>query len=507
MTRAGAPAGEPVVAVVGAGLSGLAAAWRLLAAPGRRRVVLLEQSPRTGGLLHRVPLPGPAGGSTAGPDDAGAWLDVGAEAFLARRPEALDLVAELGLGSDLVHPDATRAAVASRSGLHPMPPATVMGVPGRSALAALSPLLTPDEVARAAAEPVAPAPVAGDDVALGAFVADRLGDAVVDRLVEPLLGGVYAGDARRLSLRSCVPALWPAARDGVALLDAVPVPAPATPAAPVFGGLRGGVARLAETLHERLVAGGADVRTGIVVRSLRRLPAGDGPRWRLGLGASTSREHLDADAVVLALPAARASRLLAADVPAAAAALAGVQTASVAVVAAALPPGTLDALTPPGLSGVLVPPVEGHLVKAMTFSSRKWRWVAEAAGGRDVVRLSVGRAGREADLLRDDDDLVAAAVDDAAAVLGGALRPQGLLLRRWGGALPQYAVGHPAVVARAGQAAAGAGGLALAGAVHEGVGVPACLASASRAAAAVLADLDDRRPGSGRADAGATMRP
>ena len=498
MTRADVPEAAPLVAVVGGGLTGLAAAWRLLAAPGRRRVVLLEQSPRTGGALHRVALPGPAG-------DGGAALDVGAEAFLARRPEALDLVAELGLGADLVHPDATRAAVASRGGLHPMPAGTVMGVPGRAALGGLSPLLTPAEVTRVAAEPGAPAPVAADDVALGAFVAERLGEAVVDRLVEPLLGGVYAGHARQLSLRACVPALWPAARDGVRLLDAAPDPA--TSSAPVFGGLRGGVARLAETLHARLVAGGADVRTGAVVRSLERLPAGDGPRWRLGLGAVASREALDVDAVVIALPAARAARLLADEVPAAAAALGGVQTASVAVVAAVLPAGTLDALAPPGLSGVLVPPVEARLVKAMTFSSRKWGWVGVGAGGRDVVRLSVGRAGHEADLQRDDDDLAAAAVADAGAVLGGDLRPDGLLLRRWGGALPQYAVGHGDLVARAAGAAAAAGGLALAGAAHEGVGVPACLASAARAAAAVLADLGDRRPGSGPDEAGATMRP
>jgi protoporphyrinogen/coproporphyrinogen III oxidase len=485
----------PLVAVVGGGVTGLAAARELLQAPGRRRVVVLEQGARLGGLLHGVPL----GGS------AEPFLDVGAEAFLARRPEGLDLVADLGLGGDLVHPATSRAAVLARGRLHPMPAGTVMGVPGRGSLTGAAAVLGEDGAARAAAERV-DGPVSGDDVAVGPFVAGRLGRAVVDRLVEPLLGGVYAGSAERLSLRATVPALWPAARDGVPLLDAVAEVAAAAGGGPVFGGVRGGLGRLARVLTERIAADGAEVRTGTVVHALERggsgQPGDEARGWRLRLGPAWGDEVLDADAVVLALPGARAARLLRGPVPSAAA-LESLETASVAVVSGVAPAGTLDGLLPGGdLSGVLVPPVEGRLVKAMTFSSRKWDWVREAAGGRDVLRLSVGRAREEGDLQRPDEALAAAAVADAEGALGRPLPLADVRVTRWGGALPQYDVGHLARVAAVRTALAAVGRVAVAGAAYDGVGVPACLASARAAARAVLADLAPA--GTGGA---ATMRP
>jgi oxygen-dependent protoporphyrinogen oxidase len=132
-------------------------------------------------------------------------------------------------------------------------------------------------------------------------------------------------------------------------------------------------------------------------------------------------------------------------------------------------------------------------VKAMTFSSAKWPWVAEAAGGRVVARLSVGRHGEEAVLARSDADLLHAAVADAADLLGVPLRPLAATTTRWDAALPQYRVGHVDLVARVRAAVAEHPGLAVAGAAYDGVGVPACISSAERAAAEVLAGLD-RRP-------------
>jgi oxygen-dependent protoporphyrinogen oxidase len=183
---------ERVVAVVGGGISGLTAAWRLATAPGAPRVVLLEAAGRTGGALQRVRV----GGAD------GVVVDGGAEALLARRTEALRLAAELGLGGDLLPPATTRAAVASRGALHPVPRGTLMGVPGDPG--ALAGLLEPPEVERARVEVLGP-PVDGD-VAVAGWLSARLGAAVVDRLVEPLLGGVYAGTAAELSLRATVPA-------------------------------------------------------------------------------------------------------------------------------------------------------------------------------------------------------------------------------------------------------------------------------------------------------------
>ncbi len=478
----------PVV-VVGGGISGLATAWRVVQLLGDRRgrphVVVLEQRERTGGVLRQ----GFLGDGTAGPP--GVLVDVGAEALLARRPEALRLISELGLDDDVVHARVTRAAVASRGRLHPFPSGTVMGVP--SDPEALVGLLTADEVARVESERGRWFAGVGEDVSVGDWIGERVGAAVVDRLVEPLLGGVYAGHAARLSLKATMPTLWPVASEGRGLLDAVAAQM-ATGAtvdgqpAPVFAGLRGGVSRLADELRDQLSAAGVVVRTGACVRQVERSGAA-GAGWRLHLGPAGRGEVLDAQAVVLAVPAPATSRLLAGVTPSASAALATVHVASTALVSALLDDGALDDVTAEEISGVLVPPVEGRLVKAMTFSSRKWEWVREAAGGRDVVRLSVGRAGEVTALQRPDEDLALAALADAESLLDRVLPTAAVTVTRWGGALPQYGVGHLDLVDEVLSAVAELPGLALAGSVYGGVGVPACIATADAAAQQVLDHL------------------
>ncbi|GAB2679409.1 protoporphyrinogen oxidase [Thalassiella azotivora] len=466
------------VVVVGAGVTGLATAWRLHRSDPDCRVVVLEQADRVGGALLRGQVD----------PDLGLVADLGAEALLARRPEAVDLVREVGLGDDLVHPATSRAAIWSRGRLHPMPSGTHMGVPGDPQ--ALRGLLTDEEVARAAAEPALPAvPVTGGDVDVASFVAARVGPAVVERLVEPLLGGVYAGHASRLSLRATVPVLWPAALHGSSLLDTVRqhtqgagTAAGAGAGAPVFAGIRGGVARLVEGLRDRLAEGGVEVRTRACVQRLQR----SGDRWRLELGPAGRGPVLQADAVVLTVPAPRAARLLADAVPAAAAELGEVRTASMAVGTFVLPASVLDGLD---VSGFLVPPVEGRLVKAATFSTRKWDWLRQDAGGRAVVRVSVGRADEEEQLQRPDAELLDAAAADLGEMLRRPVPYRSAVLTRWGGALPQYDVGHVDRVERARAAVAAHGGLAVAGASYDGVGVPACVAGADAAARTVLAAL------------------
>lgn len=454
------------MAVVGGGVSGLVAALRL--ATSGARVVVLEQTARLGGVLRRGEV-------------GGVVVDLGAESLLARRPEAVALVREVGLGDDLVHPATARAAVWSRGTLHPMPAGTLMGVP--SDPDSLTGLLTAAEVARVRAE----APVRhGADVDVATAVGGRLGAAVVERLVDPLLGGVYAGRAEALSLRATVPALWPAVRDGRPLVDAARAAADAGAAVsgPVFAGVRGGVGRLPEALADAVRRAGGEIRLGACVQELRRRGTG----WSLHLGPAGRGEELRVDAVVLAVPAPAAARLLAGPAPTAADRLRAVRVASLALVTAVLPAGTLDAAGE-GLSGVLVPAVEGRLAKAMTFASRKWDWVREAADGRDVLRVSVGRAGEVVPLQRPDDDLAAAALADAADLVGVALVPEAVRVTRWGGGLPQYDVGHLDLVAAVRADLGGAPGLAVAGSVWGGVGVPACVATAEAAAAGLLAQL------------------
>lgn len=495
------------VVVVGAGVAGLATAWELAKALGGRgrgrgggpgggpggEVLVLEAAGRVGGALAPVTLDVPA-------DDDGpavrAVLDGGGESLLARRTEAVGLAADVGLTADLVTPAATRAAVFTRGALHPMPRGTLMGVP--SAAGSLAGLLTGSEVARASAEE-AGVPVDGD-VDVASWVGARLGPAVVERLVDPLLGGVYAGSAASLSLRATLPALWPAARDGTPALAAVEAATRAAGAATrsavaggavgaagavgeaVFAGIRGGVWRLPETLAAALPRVGATVHLGVAVTALERV----GTTWRVHTGSGA----VEADAVVLAVPVHVAAPLLAAIVPAAADLLGGVPAASLAIVTAVLPAGTLagvDGLA--GLSGVLVPPVEGRAVKAMTFSSVKWAWVARAAGGRDVVRASVGRWGDDAVLAHDDEALAALALADAGDLLGTALASLATAVTRWDRALPQYLPGHVATVAAVRSTVDAVPGLELAGSFFDGVGVPATVASARLAAARVLGHL------------------
>ena len=449
------------VAVVGGGIAGLAAAHRLA---DRCELSVWEASPRCGGKLATVDLDG-------------IDVDTGAESMLARRPEAVALSREVGLGAELVHPGPAQPAVLVGARTRGLPP-SVQGVP--TDLAALADLLSADGWARARQEPDLAAPPLTGDVALGRFVEERFGPEVTDRLLEPLLGGVYAGRSRELSFAAVAPALFDRARAGGSLTaHATAVRRPGS--GPVFAGLIGGVGRLASSLVCALVAAGVDIRTGATVRGLRRSGRGfvlSGP----------DGEELNVDAVVVACPAAPAGRLLSELVPAAPE-YAAVPYASVAVVTVAL-----RGAQPAG-SGLLVPPGELPTIKAITHSSRKWDWVARRVAERwgedaDLVRISVGRRGEEALLQIDDRALMDRTVAEARALPGwSSAEVITATVTRWGGGLPQYLVGHRARVDRFRADVAAVPGLAVCGAALEGVGIAACIASAERAVTEVRADL------------------
>jgi protoporphyrinogen/coproporphyrinogen III oxidase len=477
------------VAVVGGGIAGLSAALAVLEKLPSAEVTVLEGSDRLGGKLRREAV-------------GGHLVDVGAESVLALRPEAVELVARVGADAELVTPTTTAASVWSRGTLRPLPRATLMGVPSDPESA--RGILTDDEVARLADEQPWPGGALDDDVSVGDYVATRLGPAVVDRLVEPLLGGVYAGHARRLSMQATMPVLWARATRGesiVAAPAAPPTPAasPVSPQAtepppvprPPFIGVSGGVGRLPEMVADDLTRRGATLRTGAVVRELQRTASG----WRLVLGSAAAPEVLDVDAVLVCLPPAPTARLLAPHAGVAAEILAGVETASSAVVTLAVHRSGTQHLTG---SGFLVPPVEGRTIKASTFSFRKWAWTDALSDDVVHLRASFGRAREEADLQRDDADLVAVAVAELGEALGHPL-PEVVdaHVQRWGGGLPQYAVGHVDRVATIRDDVARLPGVAVAGAVYDGVGIPAVIASASRAAASTVQHLSTIAPRTG----------
>lgn len=446
------------VAVIGGGIAGLSAAHDLAAAGCQ--VTVLETSDRVGGKLRQAEV-------------GGITVDVGAEAILARRAEGLDLVRDIGLIDGIEHPRTATASIWTRGALRPMPP-TVMGVP-----ADLEALLASGIVD--AAPESAPAAVPDQDVSVASFVQQRLGREVVDRLIEPLLGGVYAGHSDRLSLRATAPQILALGADlqrGAAqsLADRTRAQQSDQPA-PVFFAPTGGVGTLPDAI---VAAGDFTVRTSTTVRGLEQLPRDESgsPRWRLTLGPTTAIEHLEVDAVVVATPAPAAARLLSEVAPRAAFALAGVEYASVALVTFCLD----GELSQPG-SGFLAPPVDGTVIKGATFSSSKWQWTRDAASGRSIVRTSIGRAGETLLLQHDEESLIQLALADLTAAAGQVGPVVDAHVQRWGGGLPQYEVGHLDLVDDLEADIASVEGLEVCGAAYRGVGIPAVIGTARAAAA------------------------
>jgi oxygen-dependent protoporphyrinogen oxidase len=456
------------VVVVGAGIAGLAAAATVRRERPDLDVLVLEAADRVGGKLRLAEVGGVA-------------VDVGAESILNRRPEGVAIAVASGLGDQVVHPATTAARVWSRGRMHPLP-RSVMGVPADPRSAAG--LLSADGVARAERDAVLPATELGDrDVSVGWLVEQRLGSEVVDRLVEPLLGGVYAGHARELSARATTPQIVALLDRDRSLVRAAAAVAGTPSDVPVFAGLVGGVGRLPAA-----VAAGLDVRTSTTVRGLA--PTADS-RWELVTGAAVAPETVAADAVVVAIPGRPASRLLADVAPRAAAELATVEYASMAVVTLAFP---ADRFPEVEGSGFLVPPVDGRAVKAATYSFAKWPWVRAAAGDLVVMRTSIGRHREEHTLQVPDEELVARSLTDLRDAAGLDVPPVDTHVQRWGGGLPQYAVGHLDRVRRIRAAVAEVPGLAVCGAAYDGLGIPACIASAERAARQVLDRLAVTHP-------------
>ncbi len=506
---------RPHVVIVGGGIAGLAAAFFLRDAAAR--ITVLEGSPRLGGKL-------------AVSEVAGVAVDAGAEALLMRRPEGTELIRDVGLGDQLVTPGTTSSAIWTRGVMRPLPQRQFMGVPADLAPEgdlARSGVLSNEGLARAREDLDRPATPWDGDTAVAAYVGARFGAEVVDRLVDPLLGGVYAGRSEELSfaatlgsLAKVAPAHRSLAEAAASLLPAPPEPqrpgqAAAAPPKrpPVFTTLAGGLGTLPAVLAE---TSGAAVRTRATVRELARTATG----WRLTVGSAAAPEQITADAVVLALPARPAGRLLA-GVPGAslaAAALSAIEYASMAIVTLAYPRSRFlvaqgiqgqgargegargeEALGEQALgeqargeegaqrSGYLVPAVDGRAVKAVTFSTVKWPHLADPGradpdGPVDLIRCSLGRIGEEGVLQRDDEELVALAVADLAEATGAQGSPLDTRVTRWGGALPQYTVGHLDRVAAIRAGVAAQRGLAVCGAAFDGIGIPACIGTARSAA-------------------------
>ncbi|MEU9807331.1 protoporphyrinogen oxidase [Mycobacterium sp. NPDC050853] len=451
-------AGPRSIAIVGGGISGLTAAYRVRCAVGDdARVVVYDPAEQLGGILRTITL-------------GEHRVDIGAEAFITRRPEVVDLLSELGLADRTLETTGARPLVYAGGRLRPLPTRTVNGIPASGS--SVVGLVDDDTVARIDSEPqrgmqwtVGAEPTVADLVSL------RFGPQVVARLVDPLLGGVYAGSAATTGLRTAAPGIARALDEGAgSLLVAARQALPPISATGIFGAIDGGYTVLLEELWRRARADHRQLAvTGI---------AGEGDGWVLTgeNQADITADHFDA--VIVAVPAPRAARILDAVAPESAVAARRIPVASSVVVAMTLP----DDAPIPANSGVLVASGEALHTKAITFSTSKW---GLRGRGTQVVRLSYGRFGDTVARATSDEQLRHWAVADLETVLGATVVPIDLALARWIDAMPQYGPGHADVVdaIRAGLPP----GIAVAGSYLDGIGVPACVASASQAAQVIVA--------------------
>lgn len=448
---------------MGGGVSGLATAYWLAVEHGVD-VVVLEAGDRAGGKVSTQTV-------------AGMPVDTGPDAFLSRGADLADLIARLGLADDVVAPLPGGASIWSRGRMHPIPRFGAFGIPDRMRPMLRSRLLSPLGILRAGLDIVRPRTALGADPTVAEVLRPRLGDEVVQRLVQPLLGGVHAGSVDRLSARSTVPDVLAIAGSQRSLMLALrhrrlSTPAPTTPPAPPLVSVRGGLGRLVAALVDAI--GQQRVMTGAPASGLQRTGAG----WRI----ETPDATVAARDVVLAAPAHAVADLLAAAAPELADELRGIEYVDVATVTLALPRDEVGELTG---TGFLVPPAEGAMLVGCTWLTSKWPHLA--GGDTVLLRCMVGRDGDDRWTTLDDGALVEAVRADLARAMNLTAAPTTTLVQRWPRAIPQYLVGHAERLERLDLLVPD--GIHLTGAAYRGSGLAACVAGARATATAVVAEL------------------
>lgn len=458
----------PAIAVVGGGISGLAAAHAL--DRSGCRVVLFEASPRLGGVVKSGQV-----------EDV--VVEEGPDAFVSG-DGVFGLCEAVGLGDDLVSPAVFGGLIWTGRGLKALPSGVVLGLPAAPWAAVRAGLLSPLGGLRACADLILPGPLQGPDVQVGRLIRHRFGGEVLERLVDPLLAGRRAGDPYGMSLAAAEPQIDALARNHRSIILGLRGArrAGAAGGPPTFLAPAGGMERLVGCIERAF--DGVEVRRGAKVESVRRSEDGT------YVVRTPETEPQGFEGVVVALPAHAAATSIAGLSSDATGWLMEIEYASTAVVTFVYPPGS--GAPPGGGSGFLVPSYRGKVTAACTWYSAKWP-AATPRDGALVLRAFVGRAGREPALSWDDDRL-AAAIDMElrnALTLDGA--PRSCKVTRWERSLPQYAAGHTALVERIESALSREHpGVALCGAGYKGSGIPDCIRSAEEAASKVLQAVTSR---------------
>ncbi|HET6342066.1 MAG TPA: protoporphyrinogen oxidase [Gemmatimonadota bacterium] len=461
-------------AVVGGGLTGLVAA-RELAGSGHD-VVLVEAADRFGGVVRTVRRDG-------------FLIETGPESFVTRKPALLGLCRELGLEEEVVYGRvSSRASVYARGALRSFPAGGVF-LPTRLRPLLSSGILSPLETLRVAADLVLPAGGIEGDATLGRVVGGRLGRAALDRLVAPLAAGIYGADPDRMSLAATFPEVLDAARRGSLLRPAGRSRGRGDPPVPPFATLRGGLQALVDRLVED--RRGAELLAGVQVDRVVR----EREEWRLEI---RGRSAIRAERLLLAVPAAEAARILAAESPAVARLLAAFRRVSTVVVTFAWDAG---AVAVPDGNGFVVARDAGLPITACTFSSSKWP--GRAPDGRVLVRVYLGRADDPLDRGMSDEELIRRARAGLESATGWSAPPILSRVDRAEDAMPQYDVGHLDRVAEVERALGSLPGVAVAGADYRGVGLADCAAQGRAAARRLIGYHGTRERGGhpGRSDA------
>ncbi|MHB8246287.1 MAG: protoporphyrinogen oxidase [Acidimicrobiales bacterium] len=502
-------AGAPRVVVIGAGVSGLAAA-RVLA--GMKPASSMSSSPM-GGAGWRVLILEASeslGGKVQTGELAGQAVELGPDQFLRRDASAERLCQILGLGEKLAPPAARSAAVFSRGKMRGLPSGLVLGVPTDLDAVARSGIVSGVGVERGRRDSVLDGPLLqASEVGLlptsrdrargerlpeersaGEILRARLGGEIVDRLVDPLLGGINAGSVDTMSLGTVAPQLAQALvghRDVVSPLAATiahptEVSGGGRNASP-FLGLRGGLGQMIAACRAELESAGVEIELSAPVTSIEPAPQLDG--WRVHVGGRAGARTLECEGVVLAVPGGALGHLLGAVSADLGHELAAIPYASVAVLTAAFAVNSVS--LPDEWTGVLVPKVEGKLMTAATWLSVKWPWIATRQAR--FVRVSAGRYGDERIMGLDDEELAAILTTELGEVAGIGSQPVDQSVTRWDSSFPQYQPGHRARIARVTEAVAALPRIELAGAVLGGIGIPACITSGEAAAARLVVGM------------------
>ena len=453
------------VVIVGGGVAGLTSALTVLTtSPSPVEVSLIESQSTTGGVIRTSPF----GGLPA--------VDEGADAFLTRVPWATQLASELGLGAALTSPTGAHASV-WHNGMHDIPSDLLLGVPAKMRVFATTGLLSPLGKVRAAIEPLLPATVDNDSI--GHYVRRRFGNEVHDRLVDPLVGSIYAADTDNFSM-AAVPQIAALTAHRSMLFAAGKARAAATkgPATPIFGTPLRGMGALIETLTQRVTALGGRILTGERVTAIEKSTD--------GFIISTTIGSHDAHAIVVASPAKHSADFLRSIDVRAADLLAQWTHASVVLITMAIPSSQWPSKF--SGSGYLVPKPDQRWVTAASFGSNKWaHWRPD--DGSMILRVSLGRDGLDV-MDKDNDKLTNLALADLKHHLGVDFSPSEIRTSRWGESFPQYRPHHFARLAEIEHSlSVTAPGIAFAGASYRGIGIPACIQQARSAAESTLAHL------------------